>query len=351
MKAMACLALLMALASALSPVAYAEENVRDAVPQPPTGEPAAPVEEVKAAEPKTYEDIFGKPSRFVPAGVPLLAQPVPGFDIERLADYSNAELIQQSEFHWAYYETEPTGRIVDELLKRDPDNAEHMWRKARYHYDHGEGLPEDDHDARMKNYTDMVALMERCVELHPQDDGCLFFIGVAYGRLATTKGLLSSLMKASVVEENWLKVLDMPRTYTNSRGESMQFWARFGLAIFHRMVPDWWILKLIAGTRGDKKKSIEYFRECVKEVPNRMDVRKEMGVVLICYGALEDDEAALKEGREIIEGVAAGKWRDYRNTDEIDMRHAAEILKKDPEEVCGYSRDGYEKVDRASYKQ
>lgn len=341
----------------LIPALFLAANGLAADPQPilpPADEApsdAAPSTAEPAPEPKTYEDVFGRVSKYVPAGVPLLADPVIGFDPAKMGDYSDAQLLQQAEFHWAYYEAHESNLVLDELLRRDRTNSEYIWRKARNLYDIGEELPDDDKEGRMKVYEEMIALTQDCMNRDEKAAACVFFYGVGHGRASTTRGLAASLFAADEVEESWLKALEMPSAYTNRRGDSVKIWSLLGLGIFYRMVPDWWIVKLVVGTRGDKEKSIEYLRRGVAEIPNRIDMRKELGVSLICYGAEEDDEDAIKEGREILEKVAAGTWRDYRNVDPIDMRHAKEILQREPDEVCGYSRDGYEKVDKDNVTQ
>jgi tetratricopeptide (TPR) repeat protein len=229
-------------------------------------------------------------------------------------------------------------------IARAPGEAAAYWKLARGNYDIGELLPETATTERTALYQEMIAVTERCVrEVDPNDAACWHFLATGKGRLSTTQGVISSLRRAKEVESAWLTAYNLNSTYTELNGDPLQNNIRYGLGVFYRMVPDMWIVQLLAGTRGDVAKSVRYFREAVQVQPYRLELLKELAASLLCYGYDRDDPKATEEGMTLLRRVQTGEFtgRDPRATDEIDLRHVADLL-REPARACGYSRDGYE---------
>ena len=84
-------------------------------------------------------------------------------------------------------------------------------------------------------------------------------MGVAIGRDGTHRGVLASLFNAKRLEDIWLDAADDDFLYASINGEERipcDVW--HGLGIFYRLVPDSWIVKLLAGTKGSLDKSLEF---------------------------------------------------------------------------------------------
>ena len=287
---------------------------------------------------------------------------------------SDAQIVQAADALW--YRTSRLGledggaaaidghnqvrRMLEPLVARGSQEPAAYWMIARSEYDLGEILARTPEEAkknevqRLKLYDDIIRLSTICVEkVAPTDGSCWYWVATGLGRRSTAKGVLNSLFTAKDVEKAWLKGLSLNPQYKTAGGEPQMNNIRYGLGVFYRMVPDSWLVKLVAGVRGDIRKAVAYFRDAVAAEPYRIELRKELAVALLCW-ADRDDAAATSatEGRAILEQILAGKFDgpDPRNTDATDKRHARELL-NDPSIACGYSRDGVQDLDESKIKR
>jgi len=115
-----------------------------------------------------------------------------------------------------------------------------------------------------------------------------------------------------------------------------------GLGIFYRLVPDSFIVKLLAGTKGDLKKSLDYHMKSNTTCPGRISPNKELAATQICLGLRSRDEALILEGKASLERVLTIEATSDK--DRLDHRHVTLML-EDPKMACGYSRDGQQDLD------
>lgn len=236
-------------------------------------------------------------------------------------------------------------------LAQHPDDVDLHWMVARFLFEVGELFDESVSNAtREAHYAEMVAVAERGLALKPGDPHLRFAHGIGNGRLGTTRGVLSSLWMASSVEQDWLAAANSGFRYASIDGnEIMPCDVYQALGIYYRLVPDAWIVKVIAGTRGSLEKSLSYNEKSVTCAPDgRVAARKELGVSQLCLGDRNDDAAMLAKGRATLEEVLAMHVESKK--DQIDQRHARMLL-ADPSLACGYSRDGQEDTDTSKLEQ
>lgn len=258
-------------------------------------------------------------------------------------------LVAQAEADWAAGRFDAANAKLDQRLSAAPDDVEAMWRRARNIYSKGELLAEQGVPAseRLKMYEEMEGLMKAGLGKHPGHGALLHWYGTAMGRKATAKGVLSSLFMADDIEDAWLSAASAGYTYRSANNtSSLPGDVYFALGQFYRLCPDWAVVKLLTGTKGDIDKSIEWLRKGVQDSPQRLEVQKELGVSLLCKAERDDDAAAANEGRQWLEKAAA--LPTQKKTDEVDKRQIPVILSK-ASEACGYSRDGWQDVSRESY--
>jgi len=244
--------------------------------------------------------------------------------------------------------------IFEHLRTRNPNEPAYWAANAGALYNIGEMVVSAPTERRLALYKEMVELTTTCVErVDPDYAYCWLLMGVAYGRLGTTRGVLSSAFLADDVEGAWKKTMAMNPPGRNFTGDPITVDTRYGLSTFYRMVPDRWLVKLITGTRGDKAKSVRLIRTAAAIQPYRLELQKELAVALLCFGADEDDADAIRSGKALLNDIITGKFdrRDVRATDEIDKRHARQLLANPPERACGYSRDGFQDLSEKALKK
>ena len=232
----------------------------------------------------------------------------------------------------------------DELLKAtqpwmdQEKRPEVLWRYIRVLIDTYEVRNAPDAE-KLRAYALAEKLARRCLALpdakeHPH---CHFYLGAALGRQGTVKGVLQSLGDAKEVEHIWLKGLQLARGKPQYVLDGAPLEAEFDyvLGIYYRLVPEWWMIQMLFGTRGDLQKSIAYQRAAVKLHPE-LARQIELAVSLLCRGDKEDDAAQTREGKALLQAVVAAPAP--REVDRVDQRTAQKVL-ADPSLACGYSRD------------
>lgn len=276
-----------------------------------------------------------------PVDAPLLGRPYaptqPG-QVTVDSPYWELEVLYDQEEH---VEGEKRARELY-AASGDPHLTLHI---ARFAYQRLEGDTTTPKNEREAIYEDAIALLDEGIAAAPDDAHLKFARGVVLARLGTTRGVLASLRLATDVESAWTATIDSDYRYHSiGTQERLPCDAYLALGIFYRLVPDWWIVKVIAGTRGDLDKSLELQKKGVACAPKSIRNLKELGVTQMCIGTRRNDEAMIAAGRESIN--AYFKLKPTMQAEVIDMKHGA-LLLKDPEMACEYSRDGQQDLDKA----
>lgn len=245
---------------------------------------------------------------------------------------------------------DPVGSVatLEAYVATHPDDPEALWRLGRSLYEKGEMMAQKVPDAeRLPIYARVQQVSHRAQELAPTSGEGYLWEGVALGRIATSKGILSQLFTADDIEKLWLKALQTSTTYASVTGNSTFPGDVYNaLGQFYRLCPDWIAMKWIAGTRGDIDASIAYHRKLVSAEPGRIEALKELGVSLLCKGDKQGDEGAKAEGRQWL--AKAEALTPHYSTEFIDHDQIPTILSREGD-ACGYSRDGFEDLRETSY--
>lgn len=235
-------------------------------------------------------------------------------------------------------------------IAANPNDPIPYWMAARFLYEIGEHFERDDTSIdKAAHYQSMIDVSEAGLAVAPGDPHLLFALGIGEGRLGTTKGVLSSLFRAKTVEQSWLATVNSDLRYAAiGDREYLPCDAHEALAIYYRLVPDWWIVSVIAGTRGDLGKSVAHAEESAKCAPGLIRHEKELGVSQICYGQKNKDEEMVAKGLATLE--ASKQLVKRSGTDRIDHAHVQMIL-DDPSLACEYSRDGQQDLDESKLEK
>jgi len=228
-------------------------------------------------------------------------------------------------------------------LAADPDDADLYWLAVRFMYEQGELMHDVGSSTKIAHYNEMEDLANKGLEVRPDDPHLRFARGLANARLGTTKGVLSSLFLARGVEADWLFAANSGFTYA-SLGDKEVLPADVyqALGVFYRLVPDWWVVQMVAGTRGDLDKSHDYLQKAAASRAN-IPILKELGVTQLCIGTQRDDAAMLSDGQATLDRALA--MPASTDKDRIDHKHIG-LLKGDPSMACEYSRDGQQDLDK-----
>lgn len=236
--------------------------------------------------------------------------------------------------------------LTRKRIAQTPNDAELYWHLVRFMFENAEGIERTDTSVdKQAIYEEMIVWSDKGLALDPGHPHILFARGIARGRLGTTRGVLSSLFMAKDIEDDWTATLNSGYRYEAlNRSEVLPCDAHNTLGIFYRLVPEWWIVQVIGGTRGDLDKSVAHLKSADKCSPNRIGIIKELGVAQICRGQKRKD--ANDEAAGFADLKRALKLPATTPTDKIDQDHIRKVL-ADPSMACEYSRDGQADLDRA----
>ena len=239
--------------------------------------------------------------------------------------------------------------IAKQRIADNPIDPEAAWHATRFMFEIGEQIDRTDTSIdKSAFYEEMMQIAETALTAHPNDTHIKFAMGVAIGRDGTHRGVIASLFNAKRLEDIWLDAADDDFLYSSINGEERlpcDVW--HGLGIFYRLVPDHWIVKLIAGTKGSLDKSLEFHTKSNTTCTDRIGNMKEWGATQTCIGTKRKDDAMLATGKNTLKRVL--ELNAITNKDKIDHRHAQAML-DDPSIACGYSRDGQQEIDEANLK-
>jgi len=155
---------------------------------------------------------------------------------------------------------------------------------------------------------------------------------------------------AQDIENDWLAAANSGYKYSAPNGKEMMPCDVYqALGIFYRLVPESWIVGLIAGTRGDLDKSVQYTKQANSCGGGKIIRQlKEYGVSQICYGQRRGDDASVAAGIKTLEKMV--KQTPRSATEKIDVKHGATLI-ADPDLACEYSRDGQQDLDESKLEK
>jgi len=238
--------------------------------------------------------------------------------------------------------------VYEEIAEDHPDDAHTYWRIARNYWRHGELLPLDEKDERLKYFKLGRDWADRSLKLDPDCGPCHLFKYASMGRIATTQGIFTAARYASEMRDLLERGIELRPTYSDTPWNTTLGNLYFAGGQFYRITPDWFWLSWVIGVRGDKEKSVEYMRKANEITPYRIDYHKELGASLLCLGTEEDEPELIEEGIAVLKRIP--DLRNLRTTDAMDREHALELIAS-PDRACGYSRDGWIEVDEEEAKR
>ena len=103
---------------------------------------------------------------------------------------------------------------------------------------------------------------------------------------------------AKDVERDWLAVANQSTWHYSSLdgAEMLPCDVYHGLGIFYRLVPDWWIVQVLAGTRGNLQESLRFNRLSTECKPKEIQNWKELAATQYCLYTKNDDPAMRAAG-------------------------------------------------------
>jgi len=255
----------------------------------------------------------------------------PHFDLETL--YSAQQYVE--------------GRALAlERVQDAPTDVDALLHLLRFSFEIAEPVTTDNSELdKTLWYAQMVEWSEEAVRLAPHNPRAAFARAVSKARLGTTQGILSSLVMLADIESDWIRAANNPTPYATLKSEEIQPCDTYMvLGAMYRMVPEWWIIEAMTGTRGDLDKSLFWLRRADVCSPNRIETIKELAAAELCYGLTHDRPDLVELGKARLGSLST--LQPTKATQVTDKRHGQMLLEA-PSLACAYSRDGQADLDRS----
>lgn len=231
--------------------------------------------------------------------------------------------------------------ILGEALKRHPKWLDGYWMLATDAFFLGTQLGFDkDYDGAGKVLETGIKATDKCLSIDKNNSLCGFFHAALLAKYASIKGIFSSLSYGKVVRDQWLKVIQQDKNMAFRSNVSLQGSAYYGLGLFFRLVPDFFLVEWLWGIRGNLDRSIEYHRKAAEFDQTNPCAQLMLAVALMCKSK------GKKEAREYEEALSY--FDKTLKLEPIDISQKicktdAQILRFNPDKNCGYTQAKYHK--------
>jgi len=238
-------------------------------------------------------------------------------------------------------------QVLEKLAAEFPEAPYLMWRLARTYWVYAENLDINDKQSRLKYFQAGLDWANKGIQTDPNCAECYLFKFGNLGRISTTKGLMNSISAAKELSETIAKAIELEPKHSDTYYNKELGNAYYASGVFYRIIPDWLIIRWIAGVRGDKLKSLEHIKKATEISPARIDYMVELGAIYLCLANDKKMEEMRAPGIKALEKAIT--MEQVMPTDTLDKEYAAGFL-KDSKGACGFSRDGIVDLDKKKFE-
>ncbi len=233
--------------------------------------------------------------------------------------------------------------ILNKLHEQFPNAPYIMWRQSRNYWVYAENLDINDKENRLKNFEIGLDWANKGLAANENCSECYLFKFGNWGRISTTKGLVNSISAAKGLSETIAKAIEIGTDHQDTEFNASLPNAYYASGVFYRIIPDWMIVRWVAGVRGDKMKSLKHIKKAADMMPMRVDFQVELGAIYLCLAEEKGKEEMREPGIQALK--RAIDMKQVMPTDPLDKDYARGFL-KDPSGACGFSRDGIVELDK-----
>ncbi len=186
------------------------------------------------------------------------------------------------------------------LEKKYPKESIIMWQLSANYFFIATKIDGADADVKANNLRAGMIRSKKCLELLPKSPGCRLAYAALYGTLGLVEGIFDTISSMEEVHDSLHLALELSKTKNfpmAPRGITSHHVALGAIAEFYRLVPDWWIFKVMAGVRGDKEKSWNY----AKQIPvENLGVANIVVRSALCWGGASENMKIVEHGLNVL---------------------------------------------------
>ncbi|MCX6128328.1 MAG: hypothetical protein NTX25_04600 [Proteobacteria bacterium] len=282
---------------------------------------------------KTYEIDFG----------PLQADP------QRAAQYKSLQEKFQTE---ALSPAEHKLRmdILQATLLKHPDWLDGYWLRAADAFFLGSMVtnPADHPQARLV-LVEGESSVDECLRRQKDHLLCKFFKASLQAKIASLDGIFASLRRGQAVRDIWLEVVKSGVDLTFRPNVSLQGSAYYGLGLFYRLVPNFFLMDWLFSIRGNIDESIRYHREAMKYDLNNPCYHLMLSASLLCKVKGNPQTKEFQEAIKLLDQPIQNSALDLSLA--VCVQDMPKIKAK-PDHTCGYTQAKYQdEVKESDFKK
>jgi tetratricopeptide (TPR) repeat protein len=179
---------------------------------------------------------------------------------------------------------------------------------------------------------------EKCLKAAPDHELCRFFSAALLAKVASVQGIFSSLENGQKVRDQWLEVIASGKNIFFRPNVSLQGSAYYGLGLFFRLVPDFFLVEWLWGIRGNLDRSIAYHRKAAELDASNPCANLMLAVAMMCKNGNQTDTELYSEALTFFD--LAQKQSAIDISQKICIQDAPK-LKENPDKTCGYTQAKY----------
>ncbi|HYX39057.1 MAG TPA: hypothetical protein VE954_38625 [Oligoflexus sp.] len=277
---------------------------------------------LEASEKKTYQMDTA----------PLRAEPELARDFQALQDKFQVEALSNAEHEKRLF-------ILEQVIRKKPDWLDGYSMMAAEAFFLGSSFTDPkDHPTARKYLEDGEKKINECLKRAPSHMLCKFFKASLRAKIASIDGIFASLRYGQAVRDSWLEVVASGVDIQFRPNVSLQGSAHYGLGLFYRLVPNFFLMDWIFHIRGSIDESIKYHRAALKFDGENPCYTLMLSVSLLCKVKGKPNTPEYTEAMQLLNAPLPKP---------IDVAQAVCVhdvpkIRSEPKKTCGYTQAKYQ---------
>lgn len=263
---------------------------------------------------------------------PLQAEPELAKDFQALQEKFQVEALTNAEH-------EKRLAILEKVVRKKPDWLDGYSLMAAEAFFLGSSFTDPkDHPTARRYLEDGEKKINECLKQAPTNILCKFFKASLRAKIASIDGIFASLRYGQSVRDAWLEVVDSKLDMQFRPNVSLQGSVHYGLGLFFRLVPNFFLMDWIFHIRGNIDESIRYHRAAMKFDGDNPCYTLMLAVSLLCK---VKGKANTPEYTEAMSLLNAPMPKPIDVAQAVCV-HDVPKIRSEPKKTCGYTQAKYQ---------
>jgi hypothetical protein len=263
---------------------------------------------------------------------PLQAEPELARDFQALQEKFQVEALTNAEH-------EKRLAILEKVIRKKPEWLDGYSLMAAEAFFLGSSFTDPkDHPTARRYLWDGEKKVNECLKQAPSNILCKFFKASLRAKVASIDGIFASLRYGQSVRDVWLEVVDSKLDLQFRPNVSLQGSVHYGLGLFFRLVPNFFLMDWIFHIRGNIDESIRYHRAAMNFDGGNPCYNLMLAVSLLCKVKGKANTPEFTEAMNLL-NAPMPKAIDVAQAVCV---HDVPKIRNEPKKVCGYTQAKYQ---------